>query len=97
MDWIGKKAVATTEFRGVFHGTIVEWDADARRAVIADCCRNCVYWSSSVKGFVGLAKFGPDTSCRVGPATDRMQVEAVTSLSVVTDGASAKWEAEPWS
>lgn len=52
----GKQAeravLVTTEHRGVFFGYATETDGET---ITLKNARNCVYWSSDVKGFLGLA------------------------------------------
>jgi hypothetical protein len=62
-----RPVLVTTEFRGVFFGYATETSGDTIHLKRA---RNCVYWSSDVKGFAGLAATGPTKSCRIGPAVD---------------------------
>lgn len=48
--------MVTTEHRGVFAG----YTSDTSGDIIAlRAARNCIYWSSDVKGFLGLASGGP--------------------------------------
>ena len=58
--------------------------------------RNCLYWSSDVRGFVGLAESGPTTGCRVGPAAPKMTLFDVTSVIECTPEAVERWESAPW-
>lgn len=84
--------LVTTQHRGVFFG----YTKDISGATIyLRAGRNCLYWSSDVKGFAGLAATGPSKSCRVGPAVD-IQLRDITSVSLVTDEAAKAWEASPW-
>jgi hypothetical protein len=89
-----RKVVVTTAHRGVFFGVLVEENGTV--AVLEEC-RNCLYWSSSEKGFLGLAANGPSASCRVGPAAVRTKLHDVTSVTDCTSEAVEKWEAGPWS
>lgn len=87
-----RAVLVTTEFRGVFFGYATSTGGDEiklRRA------RNCVYWSQDVKGFLGLAKTGPSSSCRVGPPAD-IDLRKITCVAEVTPEAVAAWEAQPW-
>ena len=59
--------LVTTSHRGVFFGYTI----DTAGAIIKlRAARNCIYWSSDVKGFIGLASDGPTKSCKVGPSAD---------------------------
>ena len=85
--------MVTTEHRGVFAGFANDTSGDTIQLRQA---RNCIYWSSSLKGFLGLASDGPDSSCKIGPAAD-IELRKVTSVVEVTPDAQAKWEKAPWS
>lgn len=87
-----RPVVVTTEHRGVFFG----YADDTSGAVIhLKKARNCIYWSSAVKGFIGLAATGPDANSRVGPAAD-MELRAITAVLECTPEATAAWESQPW-
>lgn len=88
-----RAVVVTTEHRGVFFGYADNTDGDVIKLRAA---RNCVYWSSGVRGFMGLAATGPDKQSRVGPAAD-IEVRKITSVILATEEAVAAWEAAPWS
>lgn len=89
---VERAVLVTTAHRGVFFG----YATDTSGATIElRAARNCVYWSTDVKGFLGLAANGPTRGCRIGPAAD-LQVRDVTSVAAVTPEAAAKWESQPW-
>lgn len=84
--------VVTTEHRGVFFGYTTDTSGatiDLRNG------RNCIYWPTDNKGFMGLANMGPMKGARVGPAAD-IQLRGITSVMKVTEAAVAAWEAAPW-
>jgi hypothetical protein len=88
----GRPVLVTTEYRGVFFGYSADTDGDTiklRRA------RNCVYWPTTVRGFLGLATHGPLAGSRVGPAAD-ITLRKVTSVIECTPEAVERWEAAPW-
>lgn len=92
----GKKeryCLVTTEHRGVFAGYTTDTDGDCIKLRAA---RNCIYWSSDVKGFLGLASHGPSSSCKIGPAAD-IELRKITAVAEVTPEAQTKWESAPWS
>ena len=91
-----KSVLVTTESKGVFFGYLVAHDATAQTAVITQA-RNCLYWTSDVKGFLGLAVTGPSKSCRVGPAVPKLTLAKVTAIVETTEEAAKKWEDSPWS
>jgi len=88
-----KPLVVTTEHRGVFFGY---GKPTTGKTIRLKQARMCVYWSSDVKGVVGLAANGPTKDCRVGPAAPAITLQAVTSVMEVSSAAEAKWKEEPW-
>ena len=87
-----RAVVVTTAHRGVFFGYATDTSGETIRLRAG---RNCIYWSSDIKGFVGLAATGPSTDCRVGPAAD-MELRDITCVLECTPEAVAAWEAAPW-
>ena len=88
-----RAVVVTTAHRGVFFGYAADIDGEVIRLRGA---RNCIYWSASVRGFMGLAATGPDNKCRIGPAVD-ISLRDITSVAECTPEAVAAWESAPWS
>ncbi len=88
-----RAVVVTTQHRGVFFGYAN--DVDGEIIKLRDA-RNCVYWSSDVKGFMGLAATGPTKNCKIGPAAS-MSLRDITSVMECTPDATAAWENAPWS
>lgn len=87
-----KAILVTTEYRGVFFGYATKTDGDTIKLKRA---RNCVYWSSDVKGFLGLANSGPSNSCKIGPPAD-IELRKVTCVAEVSADAIKAWEKSPW-
>jgi hypothetical protein len=87
-----RAVIVTTEHRGVFFGYAKDTDGETIKLKGA---RLCVYWSSDVKGFMGLASDGPSKSCRIGPAAD-ITLRKITAVLEVTATAEKRWLAEPW-
>lgn len=87
-----RAVVVTTQHKGVFFGYATDVDGDV---IELRSARNCLYWTSDVRGFMGLASTGPTKGCRVGPAAD-IQIRDITSVALATDAAVAAWEAAPW-
>jgi hypothetical protein len=87
-----RAVLVTTEHRGVFFGYADRVDGPTIKLKNA---RNCIYWSSDTKGFLGLAASGPSATCRVGPRAD-LTLRAITAVAEVTPAAVAAWEAAPW-
>ena len=88
-----RAVLVTTQHRGVFFGYAVNTDGDVIKLRQA---RNCVYWSSDVRGFMGLAAKGPTSSCKIGPAAD-IDLRNITSIVECSPDAVKAWEAAPWS
>ena len=87
-----RAVLVTTEHRGVFFGYTSESSGET---IHLKRGRLCVYWSSDLRGFMGLASHGPSKSCKIGPAVD-IELRDVTSISECTDLAIEKWEKAPW-
>lgn len=92
-DKTERYVMVTTEHRGVFAGYATDTDGDTIKLRAG---RNCIYWSSDLRGFLGLASDGPNANCKIGPAAD-IELRKVTSVVEVTPEAQAKWEAAAWS
>lgn len=87
-----RPVIVTTEHRGVFFG----YASDTTGETIAlRRGRLCVYWSTDLRGFMGLAAMGPSASCRIGPPAD-ITLRKITAVLEVSPEAVAKWEAAPW-
>lgn len=87
-----KKVLVTTEFRGVFFGEVKN-DKKLPAEITLKNARNCIYWSSSVGGFLGLAAKGPDSQCKIGTKVDEVTLWKITSVTPVSEEAAKKWEA----
>lgn len=88
-----RAVLVTTAHRGVFFG----WARDTGGVSIQlRAARNCIYWPSENKGFMGLAAMGPLKGSRVGPAAD-IELRDITSVVECTDEAVKAWDAAPWS
>ena len=86
---MSKFVLVTTEFRGVFAGELA---AQQGNFITLENARNCLYWSKDVGGFLGLAKDGPTTGCRIGTESPRVDLFGVTSISDCTDEAKEAWQ-----
>jgi len=89
-----KGLVVTTEHKGVFFGY---GEPTTDKIIRLEKARMCVYWSSDVRGVLGLATSGPSNSCRVGPAVPAITLQNVTSITEASDKAIEAWEKGPWS
>jgi hypothetical protein len=84
-----RPVLVTTEHRGVFYGYATRTQGET---IVLVRARNCIYWSSDVGGFMGLAARGPSSSCRIGPPAD-IELRAITSVVEVTPDAAKRWDA----
>ena len=88
-----RAVLVTTAHRGVFFG----YATDTEGAIIKlRAARNCLYWPSEQKGFLGLAAVGPVKGARIGPAAD-IELRDITSVTACTAESVAAWERAPWS
>lgn len=87
-----RAVLVTTTHRGVFFGYATDTDGATIKLRAA---RNCVYWSSDVRGFLGLAATGPSKSCKIGPAAD-IELRDITCVAECATTAIQAWEAAPW-
>lgn len=87
-----RAVLVTTQHKGVFFGYAFDTGGVAIKLRAA---RNCVYWSTDVKGFLGLAATGPSKQCKVGPAAD-IELRDITCVAECTPAAVQAWEAAPW-
>lgn len=87
-----RAVIVTTAHRGVFFGYATKTDGET---IPLKRARLCLYWSTDVKGFMGLASNGPTPKCRIGPAAD-ITLRNITAVLEVTPEAAARWESGPW-
>ena len=88
-----RAVVVTTVHKGVFFGYATETEGQTIKLRAA---RMCIYWSSDLRGFMGLASAGPNGNCRIGPAAD-IELRNITAVVEVSKEAASKWETAPWS
>jgi hypothetical protein len=87
--------VVTTEHRGVFFGDLDGQDASAKTITLTNA-QMCVYWSSDIKGVLGLASTGPSKSCRITPVVPKIVLQGVTAVMDATNEAVKSWTTQPW-
>jgi hypothetical protein len=87
-----RPVLVTTAHKGVFFGYARQTDGDPIKLRAA---RNCIYWPSENKGFLGLASIGPVPGARVGPAAD-IELRDITCVVECSSEAVAAWERAPW-
>lgn len=85
--------LVTTAHRGVFFGYAVDTN---NKTIKLTTARNCIYWPSSVGGFVGLATNGPNKETKVGPAAEEMTLHDVTAVLKCSDTAEKAWLTANW-
>lgn len=88
---MSKPVLITTEFRGVFFGYLKSKTKAPAELTLTNA-RNCIYWSSDVGGFLGLAATGPTRDCRIGKRVSELTVYKVTSITPVEEDAVKAWE-----
>ena len=85
-----KAVLVTTEFRGVFFGFVKD-DKNLPASITLIKVRNCIRWTLTVGGFLGLASNGPDDTCKIGAQVEEAQLFKITSVTPVSDAAVQKW------
>lgn len=86
-----KPVLVTTEFKGVFFGFIKN-DKKLPEQITLTECRNCIYWASSIGGFLGLASKGPDSNCKIGSKISEITIYKITSVTLVEEKALESWK-----
>lgn len=81
--------------KGVFMGFIDEKDSN-KETLEAEEVRMAIYWSTDVKGVIGLASNGPTKNCRISPAAPKAILKGVTAVLQLTEKAVKAWRSEPW-
>ena len=89
---IERAVLVTTSHKGVFFGYATETSGTTIKLRAA---RLCVYWTSDLRGFMGLASAGPSSGCRIGPPAD-IELRDITAVVEVSDVAAEKWEKGQW-
>jgi hypothetical protein len=87
-----RAVLVTTAHRGVFFGYASDTNGNTIKLRNA---RNCVYWPSDNKGFLGLASDGPKSGARVGPAAN-IELRDITCVAECSKEAVKRWESAPW-
>ena len=89
---VGRPVIVTTAHRGVFFGYATDISGET---IALTGARLCVYWSSDMKGFMGLASMGPSSLCKIGPEAD-IVLRNITAVLSVTPEAEERWKKAPW-
>lgn len=86
-----KAVLVTTEFKGVFFG-FVKNEKKLPAEITLTSAKNCIYWSSDCKGFLGLAAYGPINGCKVGAEIKEITLYKITSITPVEEKAVDVWK-----
>ena len=89
---VERAVLVTTVHKGVFFGYATETGGST---IHLRAARNCIYWPTENKGFLGLASMGPLTGSRVGPAAD-IELRDITCVAECTPASVDNWEKFPW-
>ena len=89
----GIPLVVTPLHKGVFFGYGHKTPA---KEIRLERAQMCVYWSSDVRGVLGLAASGPTQSCKIGPAIPGITLQDVTAVLECSEEAAAAWQKQPW-
>jgi hypothetical protein len=88
-----RPVVVTTSHRGVFFGFA---DDTSGETITLKRARMAVYWSSDVKGVMGLASKGPSSGCKIGDAVPEIELRDIAAVIACTDEAVKAWESNTW-
>ncbi len=86
--------LVTTSHRGVFFGYAKS--SKIAEEITLKKARMCIYWTSEVKGVLGLAVTGPLSGCRIGPAVNSLSLNNVDSITECSPQAVENWEKGIW-
>ena len=86
-----EKVLVTTEFRGVFYGEVKN-KKNLPSEITLKNAKNCIYWSSDCRGFLGLASKGPTSNCKIGATINEITIYKITSVTPVSEEAASVWE-----
>lgn len=92
-----RSVVVTTENRGVFFGYLSEEPQKLPNEITLEQARMCIYWSSDVRGVLGLAATGPNKACRITYAVPQLTAYKITAIIDCTPEAQENWEKNLWS
>jgi hypothetical protein len=79
--------LVTTEYRGVFFGSL---ESETGRTVVLADARCAISWETT-GGFIELAQSGPNTRSLIGDIAPRIKLHGVTSIVDCTEAAAAAW------
>lgn len=88
-----RAVVVCTNNKGVFFGYAESTDGDP---LVLKRARMCVYWSSDMKGVMGLASQGPSKTCKISDAVPEIELRGITCVMDCTPEAAKNWETNAW-
>jgi len=91
--------LVTTDKQGVFFGYIEsepEKIETLPEKITIGNARNCIKWNETVRGFLGLASFGPNANCRIGPKVPKLTLFGITGVAICNPKAAEEWEKDHW-
>jgi len=80
----GSKVIVTTPAGGVFFGTLVSKGPD--KNIVLSQARLVLYWPAEIRGYLGLAVYGPLEGVILSPAAPIFE-DSYTSIALCTDEA----------
>lgn len=83
--------LVTTAHRGVFFGFADPAEVENKAKIRLTRIRNCISWSASVGGFLGLAAVGPNSDCRIGKEAPEAVLHDITSCTLCAAEAAKQW------
>lgn len=83
-----RPVIVTTIHRGLFFGYA---DVTSGETIQLKRARNCISWSADLNGFMGLAAYGPNQRCKIGPRAD-IELRGITAVLEVCPKAVEQWE-----
>jgi hypothetical protein len=87
---MSKFVVVTTQWRGVFAGTLVSQNESLGKIVLSNA-RCAMRWGTT-DGFFELASKGPNSKSKLGAIAPEATLYGVTSFLVCTAEAEAAWK-----
>lgn len=87
--------VITTERRGVFFGWMSHDTPVGASDIRLELARNCIKWSKTIGGVLGLAANGPNQYCIIGATAPAIRLRGVVSVSECSSDATKRWEEAP--
>jgi len=84
-----RQVIITTEYRGVYHGTLRSHNKSGRECVL-DNANMAIYWGTT-EGVDQLANTGPTEKSKIAAMAPDVWLCGLTSVVTCTDDANKKW------